>query len=203
MVLKDLNFFEGIKKQEEKQKMGSFLRNGIIVLIVCAALVGGTYGWLFIQKSTAQAATALIDSGIVTLHESNSDYQALEQNKQKLNALKTYNSIIETFSANLAVYPHVDKALMDDIYSKMPEGVSITKLDYANSTFKMECAATNTSAPADFVRNLRTSGYIKDVNYNGYYADNGTVAPDAGDATTPTGAVTFTVSCILAGGDVK
>lgn len=199
--MKDLNFFEGIKKQEEKQKIGKFMRNGIIALVVCAAAVGGIYGWLLFQEREAGRLAAQIDSEIAEMKAASSDYQAFEQNKQKLAALQTYNSIIATFTGNLAAYPHADQALMDEIRSKMPDGVEIAKVSYAGNIFKMECTANNTSAPADFVRSLRTSERIEDVSYNGYYtAEGGAVLPDAeGQAET----VTFSVSCALAGGDAE
>lgn len=194
--MKDLNFFEGIKKQEGKQTLGNFMRNGLIVLVVCAVLVGGVFGGLFWQKSTAQAEVEALNSQMETMKAASADYMLLEQNQIKLEALKTYNTIIETFTKNLSIYPHVDRALMDDIRSKMPADVSILKVSYANNVFKMDCSANDTSAPADFVRNLRESKRIADVGYNGYNAAEGAVPPDAA------GAVTFSVSCTLAeGGD--
>lgn len=198
--LKDLNFFAGIKKQEEKQQLGKTMRNGLILLAVCAVVVAGISAWQVMQKHTAQAAYAQLDAEIEQMKTSSADYMALDQNKEKLTALKTYNAIIEMFTKNLSAYPHVDQALMDDIRSRLPEGASIQRLSYSNSVLKMECRANDTSAPADFVRSLRESARIADVSYNGYNAAQGPVVPDADGGTAPTGAITFTVNCALAGG---
>ncbi|BDF57934.1 hypothetical protein CE91St36_07510 [Christensenellaceae bacterium] len=196
--MKDLNFFAGIKKQETKHKMGAFMRGGIIALAVCAGAVGGFYVWQLTQQAALTAEAAAIELKTQQARESSAGYAQLNENTIKLNALKTYNSIIETFDDNLASYPHVDQALMDDINARMPEDVNIVKVDYANNVFKMECSAQNTSSPAEFVRGLRGSALISDVAYNGYYAQDG-----AAGSETPTGTVTFTVSCALAGGEAK
>lgn len=180
------------------------MRNGIIILVVCAGAVGGFYIWQLVQKASTIGNIVSLEMQIEQVKEGNADYAALSQNAQKLNALNTYNSIIETFNENLATYPHLDKALMDDINAKKPEDVSIVKIEYANDTLRIDCRAQNTSSPAEFVRSLRGSALIADVTYNGYYAADGTaVAPDAADSQAQTGTVTFTVGCKLAGGDVK
>lgn len=202
--MKDLNFFAGVKKQAAKHKLGKFMRNGIIVLVVCAGAVGGFYVWQLVQKASVIGSIVALEVQIELAKSGSADYGALSSNAQKLNALKTYNSIIETFSENLAAYPHLDKALMDDINAKKPQDVSIVKIDYSNDMLKIDCRAQDTSSPAEFVRSLRTSALIADVTYNGYYAADGTaVAPDAADAQVQTGTVTFTVGCELAGGDAK
>ncbi|MEA5002015.1 MAG: PilN domain-containing protein [Christensenella sp.] len=202
--MKDLNFFAGVKKQAAKHKLGEFMRNGIIVLVVCAGAVGGFYVWQLVQKASVIGSIVALEVQIELAKSGSADYGALSSNAQKLNALKTYNSIIETFSENLAAYPHLDKALMDDINAKKPQDVSIVKIDYSNDMLKIDCRAQDTSSPAEFVRSLRTSALIADVTYNGYYAADGTaVAPDAADAQVQTGTVTFTVGCELAGGDAK
>ncbi|MEG0594515.1 MAG: PilN domain-containing protein [Christensenella sp.] len=196
--MKDLNFFESIKKHETKHKVGTFLRNGVIILVVCAVLVGGATAWFYVQRNIAVAAAEKIDAEIADIKAMSTDYAALEENKQKLSALKTYNSIIEEFTVNLNTYPHVDKALMDEINAKKPQDVNIDKLDYADGLLKLECSSQNTASPADFVRNLRSSKLIADVGYNGYYA-----AETVANTPEAQGMVTFTVSCVLKGGDAK
>ncbi len=199
--MRDLNFFEGIKKPEVRRKMGKFLRNGIIVLVCCALLVGGAYGWLYLQKNTAEKAAQTIDEQMQMLKASSPDYEALTENRQKLTALKTYNSIIEQFTTSLGEYPHVDHALFTEIYAKMPADVHISRVQYGQGVLAMECTAQNASSPADFVRNLRSAELISEVGYNGYFAENTAAVLPEGE--TAGGTVSFTVSCVLKGGSVQ
>ncbi|WP_066649009.1 PilN domain-containing protein [Christensenella timonensis] len=202
--MKDLNFFAGIKKQEARRTLGSFMKGGIIVLVVCAVLVGGFYVWQLVQRATAVGQLAALEMQIDEVKSGSSEYAALSSNAQKLNALKTYNSIIEAFNENLAADPHLDSALMEDIKAKKPQDVGIVKIEYTGGVLKLDCQAQDTSSPAEFVRSLRGSSFISDVTYNGYYAADGTaVAPDEADSTAQTGTVTFSVSCALAGGEAQ
>ncbi|MEG2686238.1 MAG: hypothetical protein RR954_03830 [Christensenellaceae bacterium] len=226
--MKDINFFTSIKQNKPKKKINPLVRNGIIISCICALVVVGSYVFMTMKTSNVKAAVAQLED---KYNESESAKQLhdFEAKQEELMQLSDYVMHANALTKAIDAYPKIDEAFLKAVASKMPEDVKVVTTQYTQGVFTLQCISKNALSPATFAAALREIEGVLDVQYPGYAMVNVDAAPiekpqipqiDAGqeqaakkpepkESAKPTQQpqtqtdISFTVSCILKGGEAK
>lgn len=193
--MKDINLFEGIKKSGPVKKSNQSVMAGLVLLIACAALVGGLYVWQSTEKNKIQTAIESANGQISTSQSMSGGDLSVKQNK--LAAIRTYNAMLTAVEENIAAYPKLDAAFLKDLEGRLPSGVTVQTFGYKDGVLTMDCIAGSADASANFADALTKSEYINTVNLKGSQMDMETLL------TAGTVQYHFTVECYLKGGGVQ
>ncbi len=193
--MKDINLFEGIKKSAPVKKSNRSVAIGLVLLIVCAVVVGGLYFWLTTQKTALESETEDANQQISVSQDTGSSELSAQQ--ARLTAIRTYNAMLEALDENINAYPKLDEDFFSDMESRLPSGVTVETLGYQNGVLTLDCIAGDPDAFAGFADALEKSDYIETVNLKTSQLDT--------QAQIDLGIVQydFSIECYLKGGGAE
>lgn len=186
--MKDINFFEGVKKSTPQKKAASAIKICSIALIALVILIGGFYAYLIIQGKSLDNNISKMKQQIDSIKNENSGVDQIDAKKKKLEALISYTKQAQAFKASVDVYPILDEWFFDHIEGKMPIDVSLVSADYRDGVLKLTCFAKNMLSPALYAQRLDRCCQMEKANYPGNYI-----------VSDETNLLQFTVECDLKG----
>jgi Tfp pilus assembly protein PilN len=190
--LKDINLFEGIKKSAPVKKSNRPVAIGLVLLIACAAAVGGLYFWMSTQKTEFENEIAAANRQISASQDTGSGEATFKQGR--LSAIRSYNAMLEALDENVNAYPKLDEDFFRDLESRLPGGVTVQTFGYQNGVLTLDCTAGDPDAFAGFADALAKSDYMDAVNLKSSQLDT--------QAQIDSGVVQydFSIECYLKGG---
>lgn len=186
--MKDINFFEGVKKSTPQKKAASAVKICSIALIAVTILVGGVYAFLFIQGKNIDNNISEIKQQIDNIKNENSGVDLINDKKKKLEALISYTKQAQTFKESVDVYPLLNAKFYQHVENRMPSDVRLDSMEYKDGTIKITCLAKKTLSPATFAEKLKTHKSITKINYSGNFV-----------VSDETNMLQFTIECDLKG----
>ncbi len=186
--MKDINFFEGVKKGTPQKKAASAIKICSITLIAVIILVGGVYAYLIIQGKSLDNNISQIKQQIDSIKNENSGVDQIDTKKKKLEALISYTKQAQTFKASVDFYPILDKWFFNHIEHKMPSDVTLVSAEYKDGVLKLTCLAKDSLSPALYAQRLATCCQMEAAHYSGNYI-----------VSDKTNLLQFTVECDLKG----
>jgi cell division protein FtsL len=187
--MKDINFFERIKKNTPQKQASRAIKICVTILIITILLLGGAYTYLFIQKTNLNADIDTMNEQINQINTQNEGMDQIAAKKAKLQAFQSYANVATEFESNVDEYPEFNTKLMSSIENAMPSDVSITTFAYKDGVLNMTCQASKELSPSNFAKALKKLDLFEKVSYTGnFIADNSA------------GTLQFSIECTLKGG---
>ncbi|MEI6101215.1 MAG: PilN domain-containing protein [Eubacteriales bacterium] len=194
--MKDINLFEGIKKSAPQKKAPRAVSFGLVLLIVCAVVLGGFYGFLKYMETGLDSQMDLVNQGITALKANNAGQEDASAKQNQLAAIAAYNTALTSFQKDVQAYPKINLALLNDMAKRMPSDVKVDTISYQEGIFTLAGSASNVDSPANFAAALKSSAYFDSVTYMGSIYQ----APVAGAVS---GIYQYSVQCHMKGGAVQ
>ncbi|MEL7569345.1 MAG: hypothetical protein AAGU14_02155 [Eubacteriaceae bacterium] len=186
--MKDINFFEGVKKSAPQRKSASAIKICSISLIAAVILVGGLYSYLFITGKALDNKISDVKQQIDQIKNENSGVTQIDAKKKKLEALISYTKQVQEFKTSVNIYPVFDEWFFNHILVKMPQDVRLVSMEYKDGVLKITALAKNALSPALYAHRLATCCQMEKVNYSGNFV-----------VSDETGMLQFTLECLLKG----
>lgn len=193
--MRDINLFEGIKKSAPVKKSNRPVAIGLVLLVACAAAVGGLYFWMFTQKTELENEIANANQQIGAAQDTGSGEATFKQGR--LSAIRSYNAMLGALDENVNAYPKLDEDFFRDLESRLPGGVTVQTFGYQNGVLTLDCTAGDPDAFAGFADALAKSDYMEAVNLKSSQLD--------AQAQIDSGIVQydFSIECYLKGGETE
>ncbi len=185
--MKDINFFERIKKNTPQKQASSAMKVCLIIFIIMLLLLGGTYTYFYIQKMNLSKDINNLNEQINQINTQNEGMDQIATKKTRLQALQSYANVATEFKANVDEYPIFDDEFMDSITKVMPSDVSIITFSYKDGALKLSCQAKKELSPSNFAKALKNLDLFENVNYTG-------------NSLSDTSTLEFSIECQLKGG---
>ncbi|NMC56382.1 MAG: hypothetical protein GYA50_04085 [Eubacteriaceae bacterium] len=186
--MKDINFFEGVKKSAPQRKAASAIKICSISLVVVIILVGGLYAYLFITGKALDNKISDVKQQIDQLKNDNSGVSQVDAKKKTLEALISYTKQVQEFKTSVDVYPIFDEWFFNHILNKMPSDVRLVSMEYKDGVLKITALAKKSLSPALYAQRLAVCCQMEKINYSGNF-----IVSDESDM------LQFTIECVLKG----
>ena len=209
--MKDINFFEGIKKNAPQKKESVTVRGGMIAIAIVFLILVGAYIYVMFSGMRLSQDLDNLQSQINQVTQQNEGMKDINTKKEKLTALQNYTKTIQTFEDNAAQYPVLNQEILDKISSAMPSDVKMVNFAYDSGKLQLTCKANDPLSPSAFAEALKKLPFIEEINYKGYTVaeeqkPTATAAPGTTSATQAPETVSkiqFTVECLFKGGQTS
>ncbi len=190
--MRDINLFEGIKKSAP-QKTSRGFSFGFVLLILCAVVLGGFYGYLKYAEASLDSQIDAAAQNIAMLQAGEPGAGNTGDKQNQLIAIGAYNTALTGFQKELGAFPKLNLALLNDIAKCMPSDVTVSGINMQDGVLTLTGVAAGADSPANFAAALKTSAYFDAV----VYAGSNYMAPETPGTA---GKYQYSVGCHLKGG---
>ncbi len=169
ILAKDINFFDTREPKVYNKKTAN--RNAILFFLFFISVFAIAYPTIrtyyrnrTLETEIAQLQTTLSSKSVTA------ETGAVQEKSSALKQADLYTDATKAAAEEFDAFPKADPAIMDLIYGRLADGVSVDSLDYSDGVYTVACLADSVTAPPQSVKNLLGSGAFELVKYSGLSA---------------------------------